>query len=207
MAFENCQATRLNINVSSFLQTLHFAMIIRKLYQYSAGRLLWAISPRNYSSSANDVLKSLSEPSWSIKSLQDLPSGNEAAKITSSQLHHLLRLSALPQPKSAEQEANMIATLESQLHFVQAIQKVDTSGVKPLQSIRDETEAAEEEIEFDLESMRTELDKEEVIGVSGRILRKNEVQARSADHVDPIALAPLTVGRFVVVERGKQSSS
>ena len=110
--------------------------------------------------SLDEVKIMLEKPSWSVKSLLDTErqvKPDEA--ITQKKLHHLLRLSALPLPTSPEEEARMIQTLESSLHFVRAIHDVNTTGVKPLQGIRDETEAAEKENEINLESMKAELHK------------------------------------------------
>ena len=94
----------------------------------------------------DELEKLLAEPTWSVESL--LPPktrASDAPQITSKQLHHLLRLSALPPPETPEQEQKMLDTLAAQLHFVGKIQEVDTTGVKPLRAIRDETMAAEKE--------------------------------------------------------------
>ena len=151
----------------------------------------------------------LSEPTWSVKSLlgteeKDSLSPSTTPKITQKELHHLLRLSALPKPKSNEEEEKMVKTLESQLHFVRAIQNVDTTGVKPLQAIRDETKAAEREQEITLESLNAELEKEEVVGPSRRIKRKSvPVDTKSVEDWDPLERAPKKFGRYIVVETGK----
>src|SRR4030081_3089495 len=94
-------------------------------------------SVRGYSSTSKeplDIAAVLSKPSWSVRSLLPDPFVPPAEEITPKQLHHLLRLSALPQPKSPEEEAEMLKTLHSQLHFVRDIQSVITDGVEPLQS-------------------------------------------------------------------------
>jgi Asp-tRNA(Asn)/Glu-tRNA(Gln) amidotransferase C subunit len=108
-----------------------------------------------------------------------------------------------------EEEQEMIKTLESQLHFVQAIQSVDTTGVEPLRSIRDETKEAEKENAVTLESMKEELSKEEVVGHSGRIRRKKSAAAETdeASNWDPLALASKKIGRYIVVETGKNQMS
>lgn len=102
----------------------------------------------------------------------------------------------------------MIKTLESQLHFVQAIQSVDTTGVEPLRSIRDETEEAEKENAVTLESMKEELAKEEVVGHSRRIRRRKSLTAETdeASDWDPLALASKKIGRYIVVETGKSDA-
>ena len=90
------------------------------------------------------------------------------------------------------------------LHFVQAIQSVDTTGVEPLQSIRDETERAEKENEISLAAMQVHLDKEEVVGHSRRIRRKKDAKVESDKILwDPLDLASKKIGRFIVVETGK----
>lgn len=96
----------------------------------------------------------------------------EAFEITSSKLHHLLRLSALPPPRSAQEQTTMLRTLQQQLHFVKEIQKVDTTGVTPLVALRDETQEARQEREFTLESLREFLRMEDKVGVNGTIRRR-----------------------------------
>ncbi|KAL9119226.1 MAG: hypothetical protein Q9187_004222 [Circinaria calcarea] len=126
-------------------------------------------------------------------------------EITQKQLHHLLRLSALPLPTSNMEEAKMIQTLKSSLRFVRAIQDIDTTGVRPLQGIRDETEAAEMENEINMESLKADLDKEEVVGPSRRIKRRKDipVDTQDVEEWDPLARASKTAGRYIVVETGK----
>lgn len=150
----------------------------------------------------DDIDKMLAKPSWSVKSLQDTQEATRPTEsITQKQLHHLLRLSALPLPTSAEEEAKMIHTLESQLQFVQAIQKIDTTGVEPLQSIRDETLQAEAENEITLESMKEELEKEETVGFSRRIQRKKSALVQQNEQKwDPLSLTPNVRGRYIVVD-------
>lgn len=100
----------------------------------------------------------------------------------------------------------MIKTLESQLHFVRAIQSVDTTGVRPLQSIRDETAEAETENEITLESLRDAFAKEETVpGKSRRIRRRTDVpiDTEGVEDWDALAQAPKKIGRFFVVDTGK----
>ncbi|RYC53837.1 hypothetical protein CHU98_g12375, partial [Xylaria longipes] len=91
----------------------------------------------------SDLTSLLSQPTWSVRSLlpPSSPSPSQQTTITPATLHHLLRLSALPLPQTPEEESQMLSTLSSQLHFVRAIQGVDTAGVSPLRVIRDETAA------------------------------------------------------------------
>ena len=154
-----------------------------------------------------DVEDLLSKPIWSVSSLLP-PKDNSAehSEVSSKQLHHLLRLSALPPPKSAEEEAKMLSTLSSQLHFVKEIQKVDTTGVEPLRSLRDETAAGEREAELGMDSMKDALAKEEVRGKHHkRIRRRREPGLKRQDEEwDVLGTAAKRVGRFFVVEGGKE---
>lgn len=103
-------------------------------------------------------------PSWSVFSLLPSPNDIEAAssEITRDKLHHLLRLSALPSPKTQHEENKMLQTLRSQVHFVKQVQSVDTTGVEPLVCIRDETSEAIEEDTIKLEKMKPWLAREDV---------------------------------------------
>lgn len=98
----------------------------------------------------------------------------------------------------------MISDLQSQLRFVRAIQEVDTEGVEPLVALRDETEAGEKEGTIGLAEMSGELEKEEVVGMRGRIVRRRgaEVKKEGGD-LDILAQAPRKLGRYVVVDTAK----
>ncbi|KAL9640361.1 MAG: hypothetical protein Q9204_000752 [Flavoplaca sp. TL-2023a] len=122
------------------------------------------------------------------------------------ELAHLLRLSALPIPKDLAQQQRMKKDLQSQLTFVKAIQEIDIpDSVKPLQSIRDETEEAMKEQEITVESLANEFAKEDVVGIRGRIRRKEGTKAVKGKYErwDPLALAPRTIGRYVAVNTAK----
>jgi Asp-tRNA(Asn)/Glu-tRNA(Gln) amidotransferase C subunit len=134
-----------------------------------------------------------------VKALQSASPESQTPAITTKQLHHLLRLSALPLPRSAEEEAGMIRTLEAQLHFVRAIQSVDTTGVEPLASIRDETSASDSENEITADSLKDEFAKEKQVGFARRIVREHEEDPKDAEHFDPLAQAPRKLGRYIVV--------
>lgn len=102
----------------------------------------------------------------------------------------------------------MISDLQSQLHFVRAIQEVDTEGVEPLVALRDETEEGLKEGTIGLEEMRGELGKEEVVGMRGRIVRRKDAEATGAREKeggdsDLLAQAPKRLGRYVVVDTAK----
>lgn len=100
----------------------------------------------------------------------------------------------------------MIADLQSQLKFVQAIQSVDTTGVEPLQSIRDETKEAAMRDEITVATLQEEFDKEEVVGRRGRIRRRKDAEKVKGDEVrawDPLGQAPRRAGSFFVVDTAK----
>lgn len=160
-----------------------------------------------------DIKALLATPTWSVRSLLPDPEAPPAPddEITPKKLHHLLRLSALPLPKSKEEEDAMLATLHSQLHFVRDIQKVNTDGVRPLQSIRDETPEGMEEITIDMESLKEAFAKEEIKGRNKRPRRKR-AEARlervpGVEDWDPLSTAKEIVerggGRYFIVRSGK----
>lgn len=149
----------------------------------------------------------LSKPTWSVRSL--LPAENqetsEATQITPKQLHHLLRLSALPLPKTPEEEAEMINVLQSQLSFVRDIQSVDTEGIEPLRSIRDETDEGMSEATIGVEQLRQALSEEVFSGRTRRPRRQNMTSGKSEEDVrtegwDPLETAAKRAGRFFVVQ-------
>ncbi|KAI5801477.1 hypothetical protein DFH27DRAFT_556922 [Peziza echinospora] len=116
---------------------------------------LYTTSSTHPTISDNDCLEALSKPSWSVKTLLPPSSSSstssaqipEENEITPGKLRHLLRLAALPPPSSPEEEAGLLKTLLDQLHFVKDVQSVDTTGIAPLQMIRDEVDAREYTIE------------------------------------------------------------
>lgn len=105
----------------------------------------------------------------------------------------------------------MISDLRSQLQFVRAIQEVDTEGVEPLVALRDETEEGEKEATIGLEEMRGDLEKEEIVGMRGRIVRRKNVEVEGEGSgrkgedgkLDLLAQAPRRWGRYVVVDTAK----
>ncbi|KAL3462903.1 hypothetical protein BJX64DRAFT_276820 [Aspergillus heterothallicus] len=161
------------------------------------------LNPRCYSSESDDTIESiLSKPTWSVRSLLPDPATKPPPSVTPAQLRHILRLSALPQPSSPEEEQEMLDTLESQIHFVKEIQKVDTTGVEPLQSIRDETTEAVKENTIGLERLREALSRERVVGRNKKIQRieskKNERPDGDAWDGNALGYAGKTKGRFFV---------
>ena len=183
----------------SQFQRLHFGQQLGCLLQTSSAQ------PRcSKPLSAKELKKLLSETSWSVKSLQGVPDSSTApASVTREQLHHLLRLSALPIPESAEEETRMIKTLELQLRFVQAIQSVDAEGVPPLAAVRDETKSAIAERTVTLETLREDFEKEESTGVLRRIIRKRKAPSQSSDRHgwDPLESAPSTHQGYISTPR------
>ncbi|KAI0402128.1 hypothetical protein F4802DRAFT_384981 [Xylaria palmicola] len=123
-----------------------------------------------------DLASLLSRPTWSVRSLvppsAPSPSSQPGTTITPKTLHHLLRLSALPLPRTPDEERQMLATLSSQLHFVRAIQGVDTAGVAPLRAIRDETARGLREQTVALADLREALALEDVVGHARRRRRR-----------------------------------
>ncbi|KAF7196454.1 hypothetical protein HII31_02182 [Pseudocercospora fuligena] len=151
----------------------------------------------------------LSKPTWSVASL--LPDGvprDGMPEVASKQLHHLLRLSALPPPKDVEEESKMLATLSSQLHFVRDVQRVNTKDVNPLSSLRDETAQGEKEAELGMDALEGALAKEELRGQHHKRLRrkheKRQGQAQEQGRWDVLGNASKKTGRYFVVEGGRQ---
>jgi hypothetical protein len=105
----------------------------------------------------------------------------------------------------------MLATLRAQLHFVRAIQRVDTRGVAPLQAIRDETAAGLREASITLATVRDALAREEVVGRCRRPRRPRREDGGSGEGVvgaeeeswDVLGCAQEKVGRYFVVRSGK----
>jgi Asp-tRNA(Asn)/Glu-tRNA(Gln) amidotransferase C subunit len=110
-------------------------------------------------------------------------------------------------PKSDAEEAEMIKTLQSQLHFVRDIQSVETAGVEPLRSIRDETQRALDEATIGLDDLEEALAKEVKVGHNQRPKRLKEVQVDTAGVEDwePLRTASRTAGgQYFVVKSGKE---
>ncbi|KAI9768592.1 MAG: hypothetical protein M1840_004789 [Geoglossum simile] len=166
---------------------------------------------RYYSSSsrqATDIPSILSKPTWSVRSL--LPSSSRVAgatQVTPKELKHLLRLSALPAPRSQEEEAQMLNTLNSQLHFVREIQKLKTHSVAPLKSIRDESAEADLEREIGYEELKGALK-------GGHPSRKYSAASRNGigtpeapkelEEWDVLKQAERRAGQYFIVETGKK---
>jgi Asp-tRNA(Asn)/Glu-tRNA(Gln) amidotransferase C subunit len=156
-------------------------------------------------SSSTSIRDILSKPTWSVRSLLTPSPESPAETITPSQLHHLLRLSALPLPRTKAEEESMISTLQSQLQFVRAVQRVETTGVEPLTAIRDETEQGLKEITVKLDDLRPALDKEKLVGYYQRPRRLREKLEPEEEKWDALATAPRRADRFFVVEGAKDA--
>lgn len=98
----------------------------------------------------------------------------------------------------------MISTLQGQLQFVRAVQRVDTSGVEPLRAIRDETPAAVEEMAVGLGDLREALDREVLVGHYQRARRVRDKVESEAERWDALSAAGRTAGRYFVVQSGKK---
>lgn len=137
--------------------------------------------------------------------------GDKQANVTKEQLHHLLKLSALPEPKSQEEEDSMLKTLESQIHFVKEVQKVNTTGVEPLVAIRDETAEALTEQTVTLDTLKPFLDQEEKVGNNGTLRRHKPTDMIIHSGWDPFELGEgkdtRKKGKYFFVKKGKDKAS
>lgn len=98
----------------------------------------------------------------------------------------------------------MITTLQSQLHFVKAIQRVDTSGLEPLQAIRDETEEGRKEATIGLDDLKQVLAKEIRVGHYKRPKRIKEKVESEAENWDALSTASKKAGKYFVVESARK---
>ncbi|ETS79541.1 hypothetical protein PFICI_09394 [Pestalotiopsis fici W106-1] len=158
----------------------------------------------------------LAKPTWSVRSLLPPSSSNsssspavqtaeEEEEITPQTLRHLLRLSALPPPATEAEESQLLGTLRAQLHFVRSIQSIDTTGVQPLVSIRDETTAGVSEQTVGLADLEGALAAEDVVGHAKRPRRRRTRSGQQIEGVedwDVLKGASEKVGRYFVVRSG-----
>lgn len=187
----------------------HCRLVLRQAarHPHARPRAAAAAAALSTNASPDDLL---SRPTWSVRSLRGPPTPSPEQQrhhaITPPQLHHLLRLAALPQPASAGEEAAMIATLQSQLQFVRAVQRVDTAGVEPLSAIRDETDAAVREGTVGLEDLRDALGREARVGHYKRPRRVREKVDAPAEEWDALSTASRKAGKYFVVESGSKEN-
>jgi Asp-tRNA(Asn)/Glu-tRNA(Gln) amidotransferase C subunit len=157
-----------------------------------------------------DVDALLSEPTWSVQSL--LPTQEQSLEeypIAIKHLQHLLRLSALPPPNTMQDEAELLSTLASQLHFVKEIQKVDTTGVEPLRALRDETLAAESNDEITLDSLKDALAQEDIVGRQYKRIRRRQKSSSPPDDSErwqPLNHAQRRVGKYFTVDTAQTTN-
>ena len=98
----------------------------------------------------------------------------------------------------------MLKTLSSQLHFVKDIQSVDTTGIEPLRSIRDETAAGRKQAEIGLDALKDAFAQEDVVGqFHKRIRRRRDAERPVQQKWDVLGNAVKKTGRYFVVEGGK----
>jgi hypothetical protein len=94
----------------------------------------------------------------------------------------------------------MISTLQDQLHFVRAVQRVNTAGVEPLRAIQDETDDARREHTITLSDMKTLLDAEEHVGHYKRPKRvRQRIDDEQSEKWDALGTARRKAGKYFVV--------
>lgn len=103
----------------------------------------------------------------------------------------------------------MLRTLEAQIHFVNAIQDVETTGVAPLRAIRDESREAMQESTIGSDTLKEALAKEETVGRRNQIRRLKPTSSDNGKyHIereqwdgDALKYATKTSGKFFIVEK------
>jgi hypothetical protein len=100
----------------------------------------------------------------------------------------------------------MLKTLESQIHFVKEIQRIDTAGIPPLRSIRDESAEAVQEVSIGLDNLKEAFSKEHTVGRSKKIERahseKNIPPDGDAWDGNALNTASKRIGKYFVVDLG-----
>jgi len=99
----------------------------------------------------------------------------------------------------------MIKTLQTQLHFVKEIQKVDTTGIEPLVIVRDETRAAMEQNTIGVDTLKEAFAEEEIKGRNKRPKRRKDIKvdAKDVEDWDVLGMASRKVGGYFVVDSSK----
>ena len=104
----------------------------------------------------------------------------------------------------------MLLTLESQIHFVKEVQRVNTLGVIPLRSIRDETKEAQKENTIQVRDLEACLEQEHYVGRSRRIQRTKTKRPHPPDGEiwdgDALKSASKRMGRYFVVQSEHQET-
>jgi Asp-tRNA(Asn)/Glu-tRNA(Gln) amidotransferase C subunit len=126
---------------------------------------------------------------WSIATLiPPSESSSSDSELTSDTLAHLHQLSALPPNSDHESQQRTLKLLRNHLHFVRAVQSVDTAGVTPLARIEDEAEP-------------TELTFEDVATTTEQGLYREKKLSPMGDTLwTPMALPKRKVGGFYAVD-------
>lgn len=98
----------------------------------------------------------------------------------------------------------MLSTLDSQIHFVRDVQSVDTTGVAPLRSIRDETEEGFKESTITTHDLQETLGREFYVGRQRKIQRAKVERISQPDgdtwDGDALKYATKTMGKYYVVQ-------
>lgn len=100
----------------------------------------------------------------------------------------------------------MLGTLRAQLHFVRDVQSVDTRGMEPLRSIRDETAAGVAESTVTLDTLREALSRETSVGYRRRPRRVKGAREREQTEEERLVEAATLDRRdkrYFVVASGK----
>lgn len=143
---------------------LHSSIMLSRTSSFL--RIFRRYNSTNTKSLPPSITSLLATPTWSVRSqLPDPKTPDPIAEreLTSEKLHHLLRLCALPPPETLEEETKLLKTLREHLHFVRAVQSVDTMGVEPLHRIEDEVAEAQKVITWeDIMGAEEKLDKDGV---------------------------------------------
>lgn len=102
----------------------------------------------------------------------------------------------------------MLRTLHSQLHFVRDVQSVDTTGVEPLRSLRDETTEGVAETTIGLQELQDALAKEIRFGHKQRPkrVRGTKVDTAGIEDWDPLGTASRKAGKYFVVQSKREES-
>lgn len=87
---------------------------------------------------ADDFSDILPATTWSTRAyFAPAPSvaGVATDEVDDAKLDHLLKLSALPAPATADERQALVADLNAQMRFVRRVQTIDTAGVKPMTNV------------------------------------------------------------------------
>ncbi|KAK4228953.1 hypothetical protein QBC38DRAFT_132414 [Podospora fimiseda] len=130
--------------------------------------------PRTTPRHSSTIRTLLSKPTWSISSLLPQQPPQSPSPQPNISIPHLLRLSSLPLPSTPQHLSSITSTLHSQLHFVHAIQQINTTNIQPLSSIRDETTTGLQESTISLSHpvIQKALSQEKIVGKWKRPRRK-----------------------------------